>query len=100
MGQCNVVLVDKWYTLYKSLVVSAYEVVKCRKRIALPESLKDGGNLPTRLPVGDWHAFHPDGSRMMMMRCLPSQPTMMIDWTGTAESRSAPLSTDSGVGTD
>jgi hypothetical protein len=37
---------------------------------------------------------------MMMMRCLPSQPTMMIDWTGTAESRSAPLSTDSGVGTD
>ena len=43
------------------LVVSAYEVVKCRKRIALPESLKDGGNLPTRLPVGDWHAFHDFG---------------------------------------
>ena len=30
------------------VVVSAYEVVKCRKRIALPESLKDGGKLPTR----------------------------------------------------
>ncbi len=43
------------------LVVIAYEVVKCRKRIALPESLKDGGNLPTRLPVGDWHAFHEFG---------------------------------------
>jgi len=30
------------------VVVSAYEVIKCRKRIALPESLKDGGKLPTR----------------------------------------------------
>ncbi len=33
------------------LVVSAYEVVKCCKRIALPESLKVEGDLPTRLPV-------------------------------------------------
>ena len=97
-GQCDVVLVDRDGRPHRlvqgvPLVVSAYEVVKCRKRIALPESLKDGGNLPTRLPVGD-------GSRMMMMRCLPWQPTMMTDWTGTAESRSAPLFTDSGVGTD
>jgi len=36
----------------------------------------------------------------MMMRCPPAQPTMMTDWTGTAETRSAPLSTDAGVGTD
>ena len=43
------------------LVVSAYEVVKCRKRIALLESLNDEGDLPTRLSVGDLHAFHDFG---------------------------------------
>ena len=43
------------------LVVSAYEVVKCSKRVALPESLKDEGDLPTHLPVGDRHAFHDFG---------------------------------------
>ena len=62
-GQCDVVLVDRDGRPHRLvqgvlLVVSAYEVVKCHKRIALPESLKDGGNLPTHLPVGDWHAFH------------------------------------------
>jgi len=45
------------------LVVSAYEVVKCRKRVALPESLKDERDLPTHLPVGDRHAFHDFGGR-------------------------------------
>jgi len=30
----------------------------CRKRIALSESLKGEKDLPTHLPVGDWHAFH------------------------------------------
>ena len=46
-GQCDDVLVDidgRPHRLVQvvPLVVRAYEVVKCRKRIALPESLKDG----------------------------------------------------------
>jgi hypothetical protein len=49
------------------IVVSAYEVVKCRKRIALPESLKDEGDLPTRLPVEDWHAFHDFGGHELQV---------------------------------
>ena len=65
-GQCDVVLVDRDGRPHRlvqgvPLVVSAYEVVKCRRRIALPESLKDGGNFPTCLPVEDWHAFHDFG---------------------------------------
>ena len=52
---CDVVLVDddgRPHRLVQGvpLAVSVYEVVKCRKRIALPESLKDGENLSTRLP--------------------------------------------------
>jgi len=57
-GQCDVVQVDRDGRPHQlvqgvPLVVSAYEVVKCRKRIALPESLKDCGDLPTRFQVGD-----------------------------------------------
>ncbi len=62
-GQCDVFLVNRDGRPHRlvqgvPLVVSAYEVIKCRKRIALPDSLKDGGNLPTHLPVWDLHAFH------------------------------------------
>ena len=57
-GQYDVVLVDRDSL---PLVVSAYEVVKCPKKIALPESLKDEEDLPTHLPVEDWHAFHDFG---------------------------------------
>ncbi len=60
--QCDVGLVDRDGLPHRlvqivPLVVSAYEVIKCRKRIALSESLKDEENPPTHLPVGDWHAF-------------------------------------------
>ena len=65
-GQCDVVLVDRDGLPHRlvqivQLVVSAYEVVKCRKMVALPESLKDEGDLPNHLPVGDRHAFHDFG---------------------------------------
>ena len=63
-GQCDVVLVNRdGHRLVQvvPLVVSAYEVVKCRKKIADPESLKDGGHLSTRLSIREWHAFHDFG---------------------------------------
>ena len=52
--QCDVGLVDRDGLPHRlvqivPLVVSAYEVVKCRKRRAVPESLKDEGDLPTHL---------------------------------------------------
>jgi hypothetical protein len=39
------------------LVLSAYEVVKCHKKIELLESLNDEGDLPSHLLVGDCHVF-------------------------------------------
>jgi len=39
----------------------AVMVVQCCKRTALPESLKDGGDLPTRLSIRDWHKIHDFG---------------------------------------
>jgi len=65
-GQCDVCLVDRDGLPHRlvqivPLVVSTYEVVKCRKSVALPESLKDEGDLPTHLLVGDRHAFHDFG---------------------------------------
>ena len=55
-GQCDVGLVDRDGLPHRlvqivPLVVSAYEIVKCRKWIALSEGLKDEGDLPTHLPV-------------------------------------------------
>ena len=65
-GLCDVGLVDRDGLPHRlvqvvPLVVSADKVVKCRKRIALSERLKDEGDLPTHLPVGDWYAFHDFG---------------------------------------
>jgi len=34
-----------------------------------PESLKDCGDLPVRLPVGDWHAFHAFGGHEVQADC-------------------------------
>ena len=42
-------------------LVQVVPLVQCCKRIALPESLKDDGDLPTRLPFRDWHTFHDFG---------------------------------------
>ena len=52
-GQCDVGLVDRDGLPHRL----ADKVVKCRKRIALSERLKDEGDLPTHLPVGDWYAL-------------------------------------------
>ncbi len=65
-GQCDVGLVDRdglsnRLVQIVPLVVSAYEIVKCRKWIALSEGLKDEGDLPTYLPVKDRNAFHDFG---------------------------------------
>ena len=54
-GQSDIGLVDRDGLPHRlvqivPLVVSAYEVIKCRKRVAFPESLKDEGYLPTHLP--------------------------------------------------
>ena len=73
-GQCDVGLVDRDGLPHRlvqivPLVVSAYEVVKCHKRVALPESLKDEGDLPTHLPVGDQHAFHDFGGHESQADC-------------------------------
>ena len=65
--RCDVVLVDRDGRPHRlvqvvPLIVSAYKVVKCCKRIE--GDLKDEGDLQTRLPVGtgtrsmmDWHAL-------------------------------------------
>jgi hypothetical protein len=47
-GQCDVGLVDRDGLPYRlvQIVQSAYEVVKCRKRVALPEGLKDEARVP------------------------------------------------------
>ena len=42
----------------------------------------------------------PDAAYTVLVLPTPGDMTLMMDWTGTEETRSAPLSTDTGVGTD
>ncbi len=95
-GQCDVGLVERDGLLHRlvqivPLVVSAYEVIKCRKRIALSESLKDKRDLPTHLPVGDWHAFHdfgghePQADRHDGLRVRQQREGLRIVHAGTNE---------------
>ncbi len=94
--RCDVVLVDRDCRRHRlvqvvPLIVSAYEVVKCCKRIALPESLKDEGDLPTRLPVGtgtcammDWHAF-----RRVEATAVSASPEALTPVTDASDPRFA-----------
>ena len=46
---------------FSNLLRSSASESAGRDEVALSESLKDEGDLPTRHPVGDWHAFHDFG---------------------------------------
>ena len=73
-----------WSTVMVFRTVSAHQVVKCRKRIALSESLKDEGDLPTHLPVGVWHAFHDFGGHDGL-RVRQEREGLRIVYAGTNE---------------